>query len=587
MKKIFLTILAVIGLFIVIYPRFYHLGSQPPGLHIDEVSFAADAKAIAETGRDTWNKPWPLVFKAFGEWKAPGLTYSMAFWSKILGRMDTTIARLPSAIAGLSILVIYFYTLRLILPSVSIFIPIISTIILAFSPWHFDMSRIFYEAFSALAFFSLAIYFYGKALISKISVDRSLIIGTIFAAISGYFYASIRYVAIFSVIVVALLAYKKMNLSVKKSATLFIILLFVGSGWIGDLFSSRGLNRLNYYNQKAAFGSALEIDEKRQFCYLSLNKDSLLTKPCNYLWNKPVEKMINAAKVYTTYLGTDYLFVKAESEYGFDANYGAFLLPVLLLFIIGIVSMLTQIFHRSKNENNSNYYLLLILIALFSLLPSAMANNINMRMSLIALYIVSLINGVGLASLLTWLASKLSKLSIYVFILYLCALLFFIVQSLAHYFLVFTHSNDLMWTSDAEAIFSYVKTQSPNYDRIIDTDLHGPLAPYFYGDISTSDVQRGLYSDPDAIGFVYLIRAGKYELIHRNPIDLACEKLGNKDDRKTLVITSKIIELAGIRNFVAYTWNGVDIMREVYDLDKIIAYELDHNSSFKTTCSPK
>jgi 4-amino-4-deoxy-L-arabinose transferase-like glycosyltransferase len=108
MKKIFLTILAVIGLFLVIYPRFYHLGSQPPGLHIDEVSFAADAKAIAGTGRDTWNKPWPLVFKAFGEWKAPGLTYSMAFWSKILGRMDTTIARLPSAIAGLSILIIYF-----------------------------------------------------------------------------------------------------------------------------------------------------------------------------------------------------------------------------------------------------------------------------------------------------------------------------------------------------------------------------------------------------------------------------------------------------------------------------------------------
>jgi len=31
----------------------------------------------------------------------------------------------------------------------------------------------------------------------------------------------------------------------------------------------------------------------------------------------------------------------------------------------------------------------------------------------------------------------------------------------------------------------------------------------------------------------------------------------------------------------------VEIMHEVYDLDTVIAYELDHNSSFKGTCSPK
>ena len=55
-KKLLKPLFLIIVAFVIIFPRFYQLGSTPHGLHIDEVSFAADAKSLAETGRDTWDR---------------------------------------------------------------------------------------------------------------------------------------------------------------------------------------------------------------------------------------------------------------------------------------------------------------------------------------------------------------------------------------------------------------------------------------------------------------------------------------------------------------------------------------------------
>jgi len=597
MKKILTTIIVLLLAAVIIVPRFYHLGSQPPGLHIDEVSFAADAKAIAETGRDTWNEPWPVVFKAFGEWKAPGLTYSMALWSKILGRMDTTVARLPSAIAGLTIILLLALTLRTILPTTS-FVPIGFTVFaLAFSPWHFDMSRIFYEAFSALAIFSISLYFLTRITLSQVYNAKLWLLATIFAAMSGYFYASIRLVVILSLIVFVVIQTWSFRTKLKAALVAMLVIATLGAGWIGDLFSERGLNRLTYYENKAAYGASLEIDEKRQFCYLSFDRNEKLSKLCYLIWNKPVEKITTASKTYLTYLGTDYLFLKAESEYGFDSQYGAFLYPLLPLYLIGLFVALSGfagtigfwLKHKlSQVTPVDRFYAAIVLVTLISLSPSALAGNINMRMSLISLYIVALLVGIGAHLTYTYLSTHLNKLLLsLVAFLYLGLLLFYIIQSLSHYFLVFTRSNDLMWSSDAPAIFAYVKTVSPQYDRIVDTELHGPLAPYFYGDIKTEDVQSGAYSPPDALGFTYLIQAGKYELKHIGLRDLACEKLSHNDKRRTLVITSPVEEFASSRKYAGKSWNGALLLHEVYDLDDIIASEIRGNVNYITRCGPK
>lgn len=304
---------------------------------------------------------------------------------------------------------------------------------------------------------------------------------------------------------------------------------------------------------------------------------------------------MSAIKIYYAYLGTDFLFVSAMSEYGFDSEYGAYLLPIIPIYLVGLyvvlrglVTYLRSIFVKKQSVDPSDrLYTFYVGFALLSLLPAAVANNLNMRMGLIALYLVAIMIGIGVKEIIVWVNTNLSKYRFLFYIGYGSIILFFIIQSLMHYFLVFTRSNDLMWTSDAGSIFAYVKSVSPAYDHIVDAELHGPLAPYFYGDITTAEIQAGTYSPPDQFGFTYLTKAGKYELRHVNIRDLACEKLSQNDERKMLVITSPQQEFASIRKFAGTSWSGALVLREVYDVDDIIAHELKSNESFKSRCQPK
>jgi hypothetical protein len=595
MKKYLLILAGLLLSVVIIVPRFYHLGSQPPGLHIDEVSFAADAKAIAETGRDTWNQRFPVVFKAFGEWKAPGLTYSIAFWSKLLGRMDTTIVRIPSALAGLTILVCLYFTLLSLLGDKAKGIAIFTVFVLAFSPWHFDMSRIFYEALSAGALLILSLTLLIKAILAKDYRIKTWIIIAILASLAGYFYASIRYSLIAILLLTSLLLPLK---SIKKLKLVLIVMstiVIVGIAWIPDLFSKRGLTRLYFYQEKSSFSSSLNINEKRQYCYLSFAKDPALAKICYVFWNKPLFKVIDAGETYLSYLSPQFLFMSSGAEHGFDGYYGVYLLPLAPLYLLGLIQILlamgrytTALFSRKSSTSSTDLiYFILGVSILISLFPAAISASLTPRMGVLFLYIASVMIALGADLCYRWIKSHLPRLSAPLFLGYVLVVVFFIIQSLLHYFAVFTRSNDWAWTSDAETVFTYVKSVAPQYDRIIDTTLHGPLAPYFYGAITTDEVQHGERSTPDEGGWSFLIKAGKYELIRRDIRDLACEKWGNSDHRKTLVITQKVDGLDGVTQFKAMTWNGVEVMHEIYDLDLVVAHELDHNSSFKGTCTAK
>ncbi|TXH00641.1 MAG: hypothetical protein E6P95_03260 [Candidatus Moraniibacteriota bacterium] len=596
-KKLITPVFFVFISLIIIFPRFYQLGDTPHGLHIDEVSFAADAKSLAETGKDTWGVTMPRVFKAFGEYKAPGLTYSMAFWAKITGVMNNYVARLPSAIAGLTMIVMLVLTLKTLVPSISPVLLMTIALILAYSPWHFDMSRIFYEAFSATSWISISIYFSTRILSSNKHTKYDWLLMLTTASIAGYYYSSLLYVIIIYVLIVSFLLETKFKDILKRSAVAIIVVTLVGVGWVGDLMSDVGLNRLYYYQQKADFGSALEIDEKRQFCYLALDRDSESSRGCYLLWNKPVSRITGMITTTLTYLGTDFLFIKGVSEYGFDSQYGAFLPPLIIVYLIGMYYALTSLvrYMTSQFKKNSRQlnredkvFVLYLGLALLSLVPAAVAMNLNMRMAMVSLYIISILIGYGLYQFNEYLKLTVKPIiKVIAYCLLAGGFLFYAIQSTVHYWFVFTKSNDLQWTSDAGSIFGYVKSVSKSYDRIVDTELHGPLAPYFYGDITTDEVHEGGYSNPDALGFTYLIKAGKYELNHINIKDLACEVVSKNDKRRTLVITNPYPELVSMRKYESRSWNGALLLHEVYDLSDVISYMERSEPNFMTRCAPK
>ncbi|GAB4027597.1 MAG: hypothetical protein Fur0011_5980 [Candidatus Microgenomates bacterium] len=596
-KKFFKPLFLLTVTLVIVFPRFYQLDSTPPGLHIDEVSFAADAKSLAESLRDTHGVFLPRVFEAFGEYKAPGLTYSMAFLSYIFDRMDNGIARMPSAIAGIFSILMLVFTLRTIYPGISVYVLALSALILAYSPWHFDMSRIFYEAFSAMAWMSISIYLATRQILIPNKVKSWEWWATLAtASIAGYYYASLRYVIICYVLIISYLTSTGSKNLLKRTAVSLLVVFLVGIFWVGDLFSGIGLKRLYHYQEKANYGQSLEIDEKRQFCYLVFDRDANKSKACYLIWNKPISKITGGLRTIATYLGSNFLFINGEPEHGFDSQYGMYLLPLLPIYIIGLwiilshfVSFINYTLKRKSATNESKLYFLYISTALLSLVPAGLALNINVRMGMIMLYLLAIVICVGLVEFLMWLQKNItfSWLRYFIHLSLLGVLVFYVIQSTAHYYLVFTKSNDLQWTSDAGAIFNYVKSISNNYDRIVDTELHGPLAPYFYGDITTEEVHQGEYSEPDDLGFFYLIKAGKYELRHINIFDLACEVFSNGDSRKTLLITKPYSELISSRKFASYSWNKTHLMHEVHDLADVISYLKRTDPNFINRCGPK
>jgi 4-amino-4-deoxy-L-arabinose transferase-like glycosyltransferase len=106
-EKILLVFILLFGCWL----RFYQLGAVPQILNPDEASIGYNAFLLKETGRDEWQKKWPLVMDAFGDQKVIGYPFLVVLSFMTVGVSDAAV-RLPSALAGTgTILVAYFFGL--------------------------------------------------------------------------------------------------------------------------------------------------------------------------------------------------------------------------------------------------------------------------------------------------------------------------------------------------------------------------------------------------------------------------------------------------------------------------------------------
>ena len=55
--------------------RFWDLGSMPPSANWDEISHGYNAYSLLQTGQDEWGRSFPLIFRAFGDYKLPLYIY--------------------------------------------------------------------------------------------------------------------------------------------------------------------------------------------------------------------------------------------------------------------------------------------------------------------------------------------------------------------------------------------------------------------------------------------------------------------------------------------------------------------------------
>lgn len=253
MKKyiVFIFILLVSGFF-----RFYQLGGIPPSPDWDETALGYNAYSILKTGKDEYGNFLPLSIRSFDDYKPPLYTY-LTIPSVALFGLSTWSTRLPSAIMGiLAVIGTYFLVKELMsmrqgtmsrgqmevdnkktksnnahcsLSSVTC-LPLLSSLLLAISPWHIQFSRIAFEANIGVTINIWAVTLFLIGLRKKIM----LLISAFLFGLGMYAYHSERIFLPF--LVLLLLIFYRRELFKKSNKKILLATLVVGFITVLPLF---------------------------------------------------------------------------------------------------------------------------------------------------------------------------------------------------------------------------------------------------------------------------------------------------------------------------------------------------------------
>lgn len=189
LKSKYLIFLIVILAFVL---RFYRLGEVPQGFHQDEISQSYNAFSILKTGKDKYGQFLPILFRSFGSYQPPVYTYITPIPIYFFGNTIFA-ARSTSAIFGVfTVIVTYLLVELLSKKRYKENLALMSSFVVAISPWAIHFSRRVVEGNLGLTFFLLALYFFLRSLKEiKFIIPASILLG-----ISTHAYYSERLIVV-------------------------------------------------------------------------------------------------------------------------------------------------------------------------------------------------------------------------------------------------------------------------------------------------------------------------------------------------------------------------------------------------------
>lgn len=312
LKKHKFALLLAFVLIVAVLLRFPFLSVFPPSMLQDEVGIGYAAISIAETGMDEWGEKFPLIFKSFGDFKAPGFIYVTAVLYKLIGWQEV-LPRITSAIAG--VFVVLFGTLWIKKIFKSDELALVAGLLLAANPWTIHLSRMALESNLGLAFFMAGLLFLSHAQNSYFKI----ILSAVFFSFSTYTFHSFRYAVILfllATIFVTLILYfkeiKKKTLYLKSLIFIFVISTilslpgFFAKGATGRLnqtliITSDDYIKLSEHYENNCHGTFIEINPK-------------LTILCKLKYNKFTRQALIGVESLVKHFSPDFLFISGDTE---------------------------------------------------------------------------------------------------------------------------------------------------------------------------------------------------------------------------------------------------------------------------------
>ena len=421
MQKIYLVLIIILSALL----RLAYLASFPPSLNWDEVSLGYNAYSLIKTGHDEWGKVLPTIFRAFGDYKLPGYIYSAVPGIALLGLNETSV-RLPSALAGIGLVVVtYLLTQKIFLDRR---ISLLSSLLVAISPWGLFLSHVAVEANLGALFVALGIC---------LLVYRRASSGILFLGLSAWTYNSARvfaplFLLIYLVINRKSLTIKHLTLSIVLLAPVFIQLLQpAGSARFQNigLLDSGSIARLEYL------------------------RNSWSSPFSRFVYNRPVYFTSQFLKNYLFHFNPNFLFIDGGSHYQFNIPHtGLLYLITLPFFYFGLSTLLT----RPQK--------IVLLWLLLAPIPGSLTRDAPHTLrAIIMLPLPMILISLGVVSL-----TKVRVVNL--------LLLFLLLVSTINYLLLtnnYRTSYSWAWQYGYKPTIQYIQKNYGNYDQIIFTKRYG------------------------------------------------------------------------------------------------------------------
>ncbi|MDO8621157.1 MAG: glycosyltransferase family 39 protein [Candidatus Levybacteria bacterium] len=189
-RKIILIGIILLAVFL----RFYQLSNVPPSVSLDEASIGYNAYSIINTSADEYGAKFPILLRAYDDWRPALYVYLVIPFVRIIG-LSVLAVRLPSVILSILTVISTYFLVKELFKNSTIkqfsneAIALLTSFLLAISPWHIYISRLGHEVNASLTFVILAILFLLKA-ISNSQNKFFLLISTLFFGLSLYTYQS-------------------------------------------------------------------------------------------------------------------------------------------------------------------------------------------------------------------------------------------------------------------------------------------------------------------------------------------------------------------------------------------------------------
>lgn len=472
--------------------RIYQIDKFPPSLNWDEVSHGYNAYSILKTGADEWGMRFPLIFRAFGDYKLPVYIYLTVIPVWLFG-LSAFSVRLVSVLAGtLAIPGIFLLARELIsgrgsdpkvvsgLEKGSDPIGLVSAFLLAICPWHFFISRPALEANLALTFAIFGAYF----LLKGLRHHTSLIWGSIFFALTMHTYNTYRVFTPLLLLGFIGIFRKKLfkNSKLKISHLASAIILILASALVGyQIYNHTGTARygkLSILSDNAIYN----IGQSRANSKLP----SFVSK---LVYNRPVYFVSAAGLNYINYFSPQFFYQTMGVQDQFAIPYKNILgLPILFLAVVGLILLLPGL----KATTNRFVLFWLLISPIAAALTADPPQALRPTPMIVALIVLATF---GLLRLCQFLADtlKLPKLN-YIFVAYfliICAVAF--GRYIQDYFTNYTMNYSFAWQYGYSQAISYLKDHQNEYDRVFITKGYGePHIFYaFYTHLDPKVLQSG------------------------------------------------------------------------------------------------